>query len=163
MKYYNIFFLTYFALLAFNAVVFTGVKVSGIFETPEQKSNLLKRSSTEHPCTRDSDCGSGICKQDGQSTSYYCQCDDGWTDDSDGKICNYQRKSELIAFLVSFFVGGLGVDWFYLARGNAGYIVGGVFKLLTLGCCGIWWTVDWIRILANGFPDGNGYDLWNNM
>ena len=36
-------------------------------------------------------------------------------------------------FLLSFFLGALGVDWFYLCNGDAAYIVAGVFKLLTLG------------------------------
>jgi TM2 domain-containing membrane protein YozV len=55
------------------------------------------------------------------------------------KSCLYQQRSKLIAFLVSFFVGSLGVDWFYLSCGNAGYIVAGVFKLLlACGCCGGW-------------------------
>lgn len=64
-------------------------------------------------------------------------------------------------FLESFFVGGFGVDWFVLAKVNGGYnggyICAGIFKLLTFG--GIWWLVDWIRILANSFDDSNGYAL----
>ncbi len=91
-----------------------------------------------------------------------------------------------------------------MARGNGGYIVAGIFKLITgiflIGgscflCCGmicssidksklqvcgivfsiiivslmglcvltnaIWCLVDWIRILANTFPDGNGAPLKN--
>ena len=42
-------------------------------------------------------------------------------------------KSKLAAFLISLFLGELGVDWFYLSGGGAGYIVAGIFKLLTLG------------------------------
>ena len=107
-------------------------------------------------------------------------------------------KSKLAAFLLSFFLGALGVDWFYLCNGDAAYIVAGVFKLLTLGMfdssilllrfliqsssshirnmpklktyyfhplgmLGIWWLVDWIRILADSFPDGNGDPLNNDM
>ncbi|CAF1161369.1 unnamed protein product [Rotaria sordida] len=52
-----------------------------------------------------------------------------------------------------------GVDWFVLAKGNAGYIVAGVFKILTLGGFGIWWLVDVIRIGVNKFNDGNGAPL----
>jgi hypothetical protein len=34
------------------------------------------------------------------------------------EICNYKLKSKLIAFLLSFLVGGWGVDRIWLARGN---------------------------------------------
>ncbi len=66
---------------------------------------------------------------------------------------------KLGTLLLSIFVGGLGIDWFILARGNAGYIVAGVFKLLTGGGLGIWWIVDCARILADVFNDGNGAPL----
>jgi TM2 domain-containing membrane protein YozV len=72
-------------------------------------------------------------------------------------------KSKLGAFLISFLVGGIGVDWFYLSNGHAGYIVAGVFKLLTFGGIGIWWLVDWIRILTDSFPDGDGVELKIDM
>lgn len=156
------FILTTIAIKVFGLMVAVGIKGSGVFEKTDHHE-LKKRSSTQHPCSRDSQCGTGICKEDGQSNEYYCQCDDGWIDDSDGNICAYEQKSELVAFLVSFFVGEFGVDWFYLARGNANYIVAGVFKILTIGCCGIWWLVDWIRILAGSFDDGNGIALNMNM
>jgi len=56
-------------------------------------------------------------------------------------------------------VGEFGADWFYLAVGNGGYIAGGIFKILTGGMLGIWYIVDWIRVLADAFPDGNGVGL----
>ena len=74
-----------------------------------------------------------------------------------------EGKSKLAAFLISLLAGGLGVDWFYLSMGNAGYIVAGVFKILTCGGFGIWWLVDWIRILVDNFPDGNGLPLIKDM
>ena len=76
---------------------------------------------------------------------------------------NAKGKSKLAAFLISFLVGGLGVDWFYLSDGVAGYIVAGVFKIITFGGMGIWWLVDWIRILTDSFPDGNGLPLNDDM
>merc|ERR1711902_87147 len=73
------------------------------------------------------------------------------------------QYSKLVAFLISFFAGGLGADWFYLSAGSAAYIVAGIFKLITIGGFGIWWLVDWIHILADTFPDGNGISLRNDM
>ena len=74
-------------------------------------------------------------------------------------MCSYQQEGKVKMFLVSFFVGWTGADWFILAKGHASYIVAGVFKLITFGGFTIWWTVDWIRILCNAFPDGNGVGI----
>ena len=118
--------------------------------------NVTSRASD--PCTSNLFCIHGVCDRN-QSTPV-CVCDRGWVLARDGSgLCTYQQKSKLAAFLLSFFVGGFGADWFYLSVGNAGYIVAGVFKLLTLGGIGIWWLVDWIRILTNSFPDGQGVAL----
>ena len=54
---------------------------------------------------------------------------------------NRERKDPTVAFLLSFFLGGLGVDRFYL-----GHIGLGIGKLLTLGGVGIWAIVDWFLI-----------------
>ena len=66
-------------------------------------------------------------------------------------------KSRTVASILGFFLGGLGVDRFYL--GNTGM---GVAKLLvgwlTLG---IWPLVDWIIILAGGAHDGQGLPVRN--
>jgi len=60
-------------------------------------------------------------------------------------------KSYLTAWLLSYFLGFLGVDRFYL-----GYTGLGVAKLLTLGGCGIWALVDWILIMAGATKDAQG-------
>jgi len=66
-------------------------------------------------------------------------------------------KSLLVATLLSFFLGGLGVDRFYL--GNIGM---GVAKLLvgwlTLG---IWPLVDFIIVVAGAAHDGQGLPVKN--
>ncbi len=61
------------------------------------------------------------------------------------------QKNFTIALLVSFFLGSLGIDRFYL-----GCPFTGILKLLTLGGLGIWALVDFIRIatgsrLCGGF------------
>jgi hypothetical protein len=93
------------------------------------------------------------------------------------------------SFLTSFLIGGTGLDWFILSRKNSLYILTGLLKLLisiagyiwtgfavinktessmiVASCFSfnlcliaiIWWIVDWIRILLNKFPDGNGAPL----
>lgn len=59
-------------------------------------------------------------------------------------------KSQLVAFLLAFFLGYLGVHRFYL-----GYIGIGIVQLLTGGFC-IWAFIDWIRILTGGLQPKNG-------
>lgn len=43
--------------------------------------------------------------------------------------------------LISVLLGWLGIDRFY-----AKSYIAGIIKLLTLGCYGIWWIIDWFMI-----------------
>ena len=60
-------------------------------------------------------------------------------------------KSQLIALLLCFFLGGLGIHRFYL-----GYTWQGVVQLLTAGGCGIWALVDLIMIITGDLKPKNG-------
>lgn len=62
-------------------------------------------------------------------------------------------KDPTTALLLSLFLGGLGVDRFYL--GEAGW---GVLKLLTWGGLGIWTIVDWF-IISNKTRNHNYNEL----
>lgn len=66
----------------------------------------------------------------------------------------FSDKDWLTALLISFFLGGLGIDRFYL--GHTGL---GVAKLLTLGGCGIWALIDFILIAMNNIKDADGLPL----
>jgi TM2 domain-containing membrane protein YozV len=63
-------------------------------------------------------------------------------------------KSFTTALLLSFFLGSLGVDRFYL-----GYTGLGVAKLLTFGGCGIWSLIDFIMIAMRNVNAADGTPL----
>ena len=64
------------------------------------------------------------------------------------------RKDWLVLLLLSFFLGGFGVDRFY-----AGKIGTGILKLLTFSGCGIWWLIDEILICCGKFSDTDGKQI----
>lgn len=62
-------------------------------------------------------------------------------------------KNKTTALLLSIFLGGLGIDRFYL-----GYTGMGVLKLLTGGCFGILYIIDIVMIITGGLKPANGMD-----
>lgn len=63
-------------------------------------------------------------------------------------------KEWLIAVLLSWFVGYLGIDRFYLGQTGLG-----IAKLLTAGGCGVWWFIDAILITVGSVTDAQGRPL----
>jgi TM2 domain-containing membrane protein YozV len=64
-------------------------------------------------------------------------------------------KSQVVALILCGLVGGLGIHRFYL-----GYIWQGIVQLLTLGGCGIWALIDFIRIATGDLQPRDGdYDV----
>jgi len=60
-------------------------------------------------------------------------------------------KNRLVAFLLCFFLGFLGIHRFYVGKVGTGIV-----QLLTLGGLGIWALIDLIMILAGAFKDKKG-------
>lgn len=66
----------------------------------------------------------------------------------------FSDKQYITALLLSFFLGSLGVDRFYLGQTGLG-----VGKLLTFGGCGIWSLIDFIMIAMRKVTDAQGNPL----
>jgi len=64
------------------------------------------------------------------------------------------EKDWATTLMLSVYLGGLGIDRFYL-----GYTALGIIKLITLGGCGIWALIDMILVALNKLPDATGREL----
>jgi len=60
-------------------------------------------------------------------------------------------KSQLIALILCWAVGVIGIHRFYL-----GYTWQGIVQLLTLGGCGIWTLIDFVRIIMGTLKPKDG-------
>ena len=101
------------------------------------------------------------------------------------RTCWKERKSQHTAFLLSFFVGGCGADWFYLSEGDLIFVLVGLLKIFLFGVTVslminlycvvpimvtlmpgvlIWWLVDWIRIASGSWDTtGNSTLIYQDM
>ena len=64
------------------------------------------------------------------------------------------QKSFVVALLLCFFVGVLGVHRFYVGK-----IGTGVLMLVTFGGFGVWTLIDFIMIIVGKFDDKAGLPL----
>lgn len=78
-------------------------------------------------------------------------------------VAGGEQKSKLVAVLLAFFLGSIGIHDFYL-----GYNKNGIFKIVLTVCTGvggsIWALIDFIRLLTGSInADANGVPLKNEF
>jgi TM2 domain-containing membrane protein YozV len=82
-----------------------------------------------------------------------------------GGFQSVSRKSRLVAFLLAFFLGLLGVHRFYVGKIGTG-VVQLVLSVSFVGLIvsSVWLVVDCILILTGNFTDDSGHKLtrWGN-
>lgn len=66
-------------------------------------------------------------------------------------MADISEKKRLVAFLLCFFFGGLGIHRFYVGK-----VGSGIAMIFTLGGLGIWTLVDFIMIIVGSFKDKEG-------
>ena len=64
---------------------------------------------------------------------------------------NVSPKSRLVALLLCFFFGVVGVHRFYVGKNGTG-----ILMIVTLGGLGLWAFIDLIMILVGAFTDQQG-------
>lgn len=72
------------------------------------------------------------------------------------------EKSKLVAFLLAFFIGTLGIHRFYVGKTGTGIAI----FLLSISFIGlfissVWVFIDWILILTDNFTDKDGNYVTN--
>lgn len=65
-----------------------------------------------------------------------------------------QRKSKGTTFILCFFLGMLGVHYFYVGDNKMG-----ILYFLTFGLFGLGWFIDIFRIALGSFKDADGNSL----
>jgi hypothetical protein len=76
-----------------------------------------------------------------------------------GPVQYASPKNLLVATLLCFFLGVLGVHRFY-----TGKVGTGIVQLLTAGGLGIWALIDLIMLVCQAFKDSDGYTLrWDTV
>lgn len=97
--------------------------------------------------------GHGVC-----SAAEFCTCEKPYINHNNTP-CNYESVSALTTLLLTLFLGGIGMPWFYTAQGNSCQICCGVTKLLVgVFTMGIWELIDIINV-ATMHHQGGGSEL----
>ena len=155
------------------------------------QANSNNTSQFNSVCVNNSSCSNnGYCLN-----STHCKCLEGYTtlknqeQNPDFYQCSYYQKNKKIAFLLSFFLGPLSFDHFYLGNNTLGYcklfipcffiilgvsifimgktkasanakVIGKSIEFIATILIIFWWLIDWILILSNYYTDLNNVKIF---
>jgi TM2 domain-containing membrane protein YozV len=68
---------------------------------------------------------------------------------------NISPKSRLVALLLCFFLGVIGLHRFYVGKNGTG-----ILMIVTFGGLGIWVVIDLVMIIVGSFTDKQGRRLY---
>jgi TM2 domain-containing membrane protein YozV len=182
-------------LFLYSALLLFLLNYSPSFQKDILVTNPLDPSgpavSFDFVCLNSTSCSSnGLCQN-----STHCQCSEGMSTLYDKSSnphsfqCNYNQKSRKIAFLLSFFLGPLSFDQFYLGNNFLGLVklllpssliligislfvigkakknydcqfTGRVFEFIATVFIILWWLIDWILIISNSYSDLNSIPMY---
>ena len=75
-----------------------------------------------------------------------CKCEKPYVN-KNGMPCAQESQSALTTLLLTLFLGGIGMPWFYTAQGNQCQVCCGVTKLLLgMFTLGIWEIIDIVSV-----------------
>ena len=129
------------ALVLLLAATNAGNTGGGDYEDTDYDDNAddtKHNTNIEISCKNDTDCGypSGYCREHHDHLHdplrYICLCEDPYFSVKESEPCQEKRKSKLMAFMLSFFLGLVGADWFYLSNGRSANTLAHIFILLNL-------------------------------
>jgi hypothetical protein len=141
----------------------TSSVTSSVISTSNPSGSALEVLGDQ--CVFDYDCNHGECKliktRANPNGTWTCECDKGYATHGEVMFCSHKQRKQVTAFLLSFFLGEFGADWFYIGNKDPTYDGLGVLKLFTLGGLGIWWIADFVRIAVSNcnFQDPSGVCL----
>ena len=175
----------------FNYLVISNKSPNELLQKYELQELSNYTQKFKYLCLDSSSCSkNGICLN-----KTHCNCSKGYKTIIIQEVfpslfqCNYFQKSKLTAFLISFFLGPLSFDQFYLGNNILGliklfipsslilvgvsmFIIGKKNDSRTIQICGkilefnatilliIWWFIDWILILSNYYKDLNNVEMF---
>ena len=103
------------------------------------------------------------CYPHGSCDSGYCVCNKCYLNHpGEDPICGIKLVPIIAGFLISFFVGGCGIDHCFMSGCTCPGVAIGIVKAITLGGLTIWWIVDVVFMATGSFSDHydiEGYQL----
>ncbi len=121
----------FFLILNYNLMT-TTLSLQSPFESTIIETPKLRNLAIEYDCRDESKCErkNANCNDDFS----VCTCYKGYTNVTNGKMCGYEQKRQLTAFLLEIFPG-FGAGYFYIGEKKLGIIKCIIFIFAMFSVC----------------------------